>query len=130
MVEQILRQTTQLSSVRVGDCDIHPGPLTVDLAHHVMQRHLACAGSECRQREAALELLVETGRYVLNTSQRHVRILFTSVGIRLDYQCPLATAEEFARRMKAHPDAAVIIDHDLHPDLPPLPCASLWPGLP
>ncbi len=93
-----------------------------------MQRHRVCAGTECRARRAALQVLVDAGRYVLSTSRRHVHIVFGSVGIQLDYQCPHAVAEEFAERMRAHPDASVTIDHDLNPDLPPLPCAGLWPG--
>ena len=109
-------------------CGTGPDDLTVAEAHVIMQRHRACAGTECRARHAALQVLVDAGRYVLSTSRRHVHIVFGSVGIQLDYQCPHAVAEEFAERMRAHPDASVTIDHDLNPDLPPLPCAGLWPG--
>ncbi|MQY17004.1 hypothetical protein [Nocardia macrotermitis] len=109
-------------------CSIRRDDLSVIEAHRIMQRHRACAGTECAARAAALEVLVDSGRYVLSTSRRHVHIEFGSVGIGLDYQCPHAVAEEFAERMRTHPDASVTIDHDLHPDLPPLPCAGLWPG--
>ncbi|WP_067680121.1 hypothetical protein [Nocardia miyunensis] len=109
-------------------CAILRDDLTVDDAHLVMQRHRTCAGTECAARQSALQVLVDSGRYVLSTSRRHVHIEFGSVGIHLDYQCPHAVAEEFAERMRTHPDASVTIDHDLNPDLPPLPCAGLWPG--
>ncbi|MFF3574495.1 hypothetical protein [Nocardia jiangxiensis] len=102
--------------------------LTIAEAHLIMQRHRTCAGTECSARRAALQILVDSGRYVLSTSRRHVHIVFGSVGIHLDYQCPQAVAEEFAERMRDHPDASVTIDHDLNPDLPPLPCGGLWPG--
>jgi hypothetical protein len=110
-------------------CTIRRDDLTVDEAHVVMQRHIPCAGTDCSARRGALEILVDAGRYVLSTSRRHVHIVFDSVGIHLDYQCPHAVAEEFAERMRTHPDASVTIDHDLDPDLPPLPCAGLWPGI-
>lgn len=59
---------------------------------------------------------------------RHTRHIRIDCGdLRLDYQAGAEqarqVADELARRF---PEFAVTIDDELHPELPPLPCAGLW----
>jgi hypothetical protein len=46
-------------------CDTRPGTMTVERAHQAMQAHLTCATATCKQRQAALAVLVKAGRYQL-----------------------------------------------------------------
>ncbi|MET8430430.1 hypothetical protein [Nocardia sp. NPDC004860] len=110
----------------IGDCASTPKRLTADTAHRIMQLHAHWSGTPCALRAAALELLVSLGRYVLDTKRCRVRVIFTSLGFTLDFQCPRPAAEEFASRMRQRGDPQVVIDNGVHPDLPPLPCARLW----
>jgi hypothetical protein len=48
-----------------GTCQPSPDAITVDRAHELMQEHLRCPTGRCPQRQAALAVLVESGRYVL-----------------------------------------------------------------
>jgi hypothetical protein len=50
-------------------CDLTPQHLTVEQAHELMQVHLDCNTNICRQRRAALNLLVGEGRYILDAGQ-------------------------------------------------------------
>jgi hypothetical protein len=45
-------------------CDEVPEPLTIDRAHRLMQIHGQCNGRHCLCRRAALDVLVESGRYI------------------------------------------------------------------
>ncbi|MEV5651955.1 hypothetical protein AB0L57_27230 [Nocardia sp. NPDC052254] len=110
----------------LADCATVPARLTVDIAHRIMQQHAHWSGGSCRRRAAALEHLVALGRYVLDSRRCRVRVQFPGAGVTVDYQCTREIAEEFAARMRAHPDSMVVIDDRVHPDLPPLPCARLW----
>ena len=50
---------------RTVSCDTIPAQPTVEQAHGIMQRHLACPTQTCRHRQAALNVLVAAGRYAL-----------------------------------------------------------------
>ncbi|MET7773201.1 hypothetical protein [Nocardia sp. NPDC005366] len=108
------------------ECATRPEALTVEAAHRLMQRHAHWRGSVCAQRAAALELLVALGRYVLDSRRCHLRVMCESIGLILDFQCDRSAAEAFAYRMSARADFGIVIDRDVHPDMPPLPCARLW----
>ncbi|MBH0781035.1 hypothetical protein [Nocardia bovistercoris] len=108
-------------------CSERPTSLTAQSAHRIMQRHAHWKGAACVQRAAALELLVALGRYVLDSRRCHVRVLFKSTGLLLDFQCHRSAAEGFARSMSLRADSEICIDRDVHPDMPPLPCSRLWP---
>ncbi|MEV0710400.1 hypothetical protein [Nocardia aurea] len=47
--------------------------------------------------------------------------------MRLDFQASAeqtaSVADEFAHTL---PEFTVTVDDDIHPELPPLPCAGLW----
>lgn len=45
-------------------CEEVPQPLTVERAHRLMQIHGSCNSRHCACRRAALDILVENGRYV------------------------------------------------------------------
>ncbi|NUS45613.1 MAG: hypothetical protein HOQ24_18225 [Mycobacteriaceae bacterium] len=45
-------------------CNEVPRPLTVDRAHRLMQIHSSCNPRHCPCRRAALDMLVESGRYI------------------------------------------------------------------
>jgi hypothetical protein len=47
-------------------CGTRPGATIVDWAHEVMQAHLECVTAVCQQRQAALAILVKSGRYQLS----------------------------------------------------------------
>ncbi|MGW4369741.1 hypothetical protein ACWEKT_29240 [Nocardia takedensis] len=109
-----------------GGCAGPAQPMTITVAHRIMQRHRGCTPASCAARRAARDLLVLTGRVVPDARRRHVRIWFPANDIRLDFQCDVLAAAEFARRMLGHPRAHVAVDTHLDPDLPPLPCVGLW----
>ncbi|WP_157978875.1 MULTISPECIES: hypothetical protein [Nocardia] len=115
-----------MSTVMQSVCATRPSALTVRTAHRIMQRHAHWRGSACAQRAAALEFLVAVGRYVLDSRRCHLRVMFKSTGMMLDFQCDRSAAEAFAHRMRARGDSEIVIDRDVHPDMPPLPCARLW----
>ncbi|WP_328409297.1 hypothetical protein [Nocardia sp. NBC_00403] len=114
-------------SIRLGRCDIAPDHLTAASAHRIMQTHAHWMGSPCAQRRAALNYLVRTGRYVLDSRRRHLQVSFQHLEAPLDFQCDCAAAEEFATILdRTRTDLEVVIDRNVHPDMPPLPCATLW----
>jgi hypothetical protein len=47
-------------------CGTRPGTMTIARAHEAMRAHLTCATGTCRQRQAALAVLVKAGRYQLS----------------------------------------------------------------
>jgi hypothetical protein len=117
-----------MSRAQDGDCAIVPGWLTIELAHRIMQQHAHRSGGPCLcpRRAAALQFLVAHGRYVLDSRRCRVRVRFPSHELALDFQCTRDTAELFAAQMSLRADSTVVIDDQVHPDLPPLPCARLW----
>jgi hypothetical protein len=44
-------------------------PLSTATAHHVMQQHLGCPTAQCRNRQAALAVLVRARHYQLPASR-------------------------------------------------------------
>ncbi|WP_036511540.1 hypothetical protein [Nocardia aobensis] len=103
-----------------------PTGMTVEAAHRIMQQHAHWSGAPCARRAAALRHLVALGRYVLDSRRCRVRVRFSHSDVAVDYQCPREIAEAFAARMRRRSDSLVVIDDQVHPDLPPLPCARLW----
>lgn len=56
---------------------------------------------------------------------RHIRI--ESGVLRLDYRASAVQARNVADELaQVFPKFVVTIDDELHPELPPLPCAGLW----
>ncbi len=56
---------------------------------------------------------------------RHIRI--ESGDLRLDYRASAEQARNVADELaQGFPEFIVTIDDELHPELPPLPCAGLW----
>ncbi|WP_024802882.1 hypothetical protein [Nocardia sp. BMG51109] len=57
--------------------------------------------------------------------RRHIHI--ESGALELDFQASAEQAENVADELaQGFPEFVVTVDDEVHPDLPPLPCAKLW----
>ncbi|WP_280269710.1 hypothetical protein [Nocardia wallacei] len=55
---------------------------------------------------------------------RHIRI--ETNAFALDYQASAEQIADIVAELGANAGIAITVDDHVHPDLPPLPCATLW----
>ncbi|WP_157978938.1 MULTISPECIES: hypothetical protein [Nocardia] len=72
---------------------------------------------------------IEAGHHIapLHLPRRIRHIHIESGALSLDFTAGAEQAQNVADELaQGFPEFTVTVDDDVHPDLPPLPCAGLW----